>query len=110
MTKRALKSPAADAPPEVTDFIARVDKIAQQRKLEPFTISRKLFGQGRTYQRLKDGQGVNALLWIDAQRELKRMEADPAYLPPEPRRIKTRPAVKPKAKVKGRSDRQAVSA
>jgi hypothetical protein len=110
MTKRAHKTPTPDAPPEVIDFIERVDKVAQQRNLEPFTVSRKLFGQGRTYQRLKDGQGVNALLWIDAQRELKRMEADPAYLPPEPRRIKSKPAPKPKAKIKGRAERHAVSA
>ena len=106
MIKRPHKTTNVCTVPEVVDFIDRVEKVARQRQLEPFTVSRKLFGQGRTYQRLKDGAGVNALLWLDAVRELARMEADPAYLPPEPRRIKAKPAP---TKGKGR-ERQAVSA
>lgn len=91
MAKRPTKKKPPQIPSEIADFCARVRKVADERDRQPFTISEKLFGQGRAVTRLEQGFGVNSFLWVDAVRELARMEADPDYWPPTPRRIKQKP-------------------
>jgi hypothetical protein len=91
--------PMAKLKPEIQQFVALADQVREKRNISRATLSKAIFNdRAGVIDHLAKGKGCSVVSFLEAERELRRMDIDPNYTPP-----------KHKPKIKGR-ERQAVSA